>query len=270
MNQKIAFIGTGNMGGALLRAACQAVAPAQISITDKDSAKAKTLAAELGCVAVDSNLAAVRDADYVVLGIKPQMAAAVLQEVAPALEGQVICSILAGVTISTIQSLIGKPNHPVVRIMPNTPILIGKGLLLLTCGEQVTQTVREDVLRMIAPCGESVWLEERLFDQGTVLSGCVPAFVYMFIEALADGGVATGLSRAQAVEFAARAVSGAAAMVLETGMHPGALKDMVTSPGGSTIAGVLALEENGFRHAAISAVQDAYVRTAALGEIGSK
>jgi len=274
MTKKIAFIGTGAMGGAILKAACQSINPQQIYLTDAMPGKADTLAEELGCHAVSTNQEAAAAADLILLCVKPQTGAAVLQEIAPILldsltqgKPKVLCSILAGVTISTLRDLIGNANYPVIRMMPNTPALIGKGLMLLTCDNSISEADKADLLSLITPCGTFEWLSEKLFDQATALSGCTPAFVYMFIEALADGGVSVGVPRAQALEFAARTVYGAAAMVLETGEHPGALKDMVCSPGGSTIAGVAALEDSGFRTAAIQAIQQAAKRNAELGDI---
>ena len=267
--KKIAFIGSGVMASAILRGACRALDPAQFLVTDKFEEKAKALADELGCTAVNSNQIAAAEADILFLCVKPQTAGAVLEELAPVLAGTqtVLCSILAGVTIQTIRTLLKSPAHPVVRIMPNTPALIGKGQMLLTCDDAVPESARAEVLDLLTPCGKPVWLPEQFFDQGTALSGSSPAFVYMFIDAMADAGVEAGLPRAEAIELAARAVYGAAAMVLETGEHPSALKDMVCSPGGSTIAGVAALEDSGFRKSVISAIRAAYARSRELGEI---
>lgn len=275
MTKRIAFIGTGAMGGAILAAACQGIDPRQIYLTDAMPGRAEALAREYGCHTVATNREACEAADIILLCVKPQTGAAVLKEIAPVLldaqkqgKPRVLCSILAGVTIATLRDLLGAGSgYPVIRMMPNTPALIGKGLMLLTCDDAVSEADKAELLTLIAPCGESAWLDEKLFDQATALSGCTPAFVYMFIEALADGGVSVGVPRPLATQFAARAVYGAAAMVLETGEHPGTLKDMVCSPGGSTIAGVAALEDSGFRRAAIQAIKQAAKRNAELGEI---
>jgi len=268
MRKKIAFIGTGAMGGAILKAACQRLNPEHIFLTDAIPQRAEALAQELGCKVATSNREAAEAADIILLCVKPQTGAQVLREIAPILRGgnpKLLCSILAGVTIGTLRNLAGDASYPVIRMMPNTPALIGKGLMLLTCDEAVSAKDRATLLDLIAPCGQAEWLDERLFDQATALTGCSPAFVYMFIEAMADGGVAMGVPRKEAVEFAARAVYGAAAMVMETGMHPGALTDVVCSPGGSTIAGVTALEDSGFRNAVIQAVKQSAARNAELG-----
>ncbi|MCL2843135.1 MAG: pyrroline-5-carboxylate reductase [Oscillospiraceae bacterium] len=274
MNKNIAFIGAGVMAGAILRGACQSVEPGQFWIADKMQEKAETLATELGCMAAASNLEAARAADYIFLCIKPQMAAEVLQEIAPALresldagQPKVLCSILAGVTIDTIRVCLDSPRQPVVRIMPNTPALVGAGFLLITADETVPEAHSQAILNLLAPCGALQWLDERLFDTATALTGSSPAFYYMFIDAMADAGVQAGLPRQQAIAFAAQAALGSAAMVLETGQHPGVLKDMVCSPGGSTIAGVSALEAGGFRQAVMSAVAATCARNKELGEM---
>jgi len=269
MHKKIAFIGSGVMAGAILKGACRVFDPDLFLVTDKFEEKAQALEAELGVTAVRSNREAAERADYIFLCVKPQMASEVLKELAPVLRGtsKVLCSILAGVTIQTLRAGLNAPDQPVVRIMPNTPALIGKGQMLLAADERVSEAVRTEVLELLAPCGEALWLPEQFFDQGTALSGSSPAFVYMFIESMADAGVEMGLARTQAIEMAARAVYGAAAMVLETGEHPAVLKDMVCSPAGSTIAGVAALEDYGFRGAVIAAVRAASARSRALGEL---
>ena len=153
---------------------------------------------------------------------------------------------------------------PVIRIMPNTPTAIGKGVIQY-CASGVEDAVLSDWLADMAPCGMVDPLEERLIDAGSAISGSGPAYMYIFLEALADGAVACGIPRAKAMEYAAATMAGAAEMVLQTGLHPGALKDAVCSPGGSTIAGVNALEQHGFRGAVMDAVIAAYKRTVELG-----
>ena len=269
MSKKVAFIGSGVMAGAILKGACRALDPTLFLVTDKFEEKAQALAEEVGARAVPSNREAVEQADYIFLCVKPQVAAEVLEELAPVLGGtsKVLCSILAGVTIESLRAGLRAPTHPVIRIMPNTSALIGKGQMLLASDEQVSEQARGEVLELLAPCGSALWLPEQFFDQGTALSGSSPAFVYMFIEAMADAGVEAGLSRAQAIELSARAVYGAAAMVLETGSHPAVLKDMVCSPGGMTIAGVSTLEDQGFRKAVINAIRATCLRSKELGKL---
>lgn len=274
MNKTIAFIGTGAMGGAMLHAACRTVPPNQIYITDRDSAKAATLAAELGCHIAADNQAAVAAADCVILCIKPQGIESVLQDIAPILlqsrksnQPKILCSILAGVSIAQMRRILQDEDYPIVRLMPNTPILIGKGLVLYAADKSVSDAAIVEIETILSACGQVERLAESLFDQATVSAGCVPAFAYLFMEALADGGVAIGLPRDKALQYAAKTVYGAAAMVLETGRHPARLKDMVTSPGGSTIAGIAALEDNALRTAAIKAMQAAYQRNLELGNL---
>ena len=255
--KKAAFIGTGNMGAPLIQAACRA-------------AKAEALAAELGCAVAEDNRVAAAQAEYVFLCVKPQMMEGVLSELVPALgDGQAVVSIAAGLTCETLRGwLAGAQGRPaLLRVMPNTPAAIGRGMLAL-CAEAGTAEERlAGVEALLAPAGRVERIAEGQMDAFSAVAGCGPAFVYPFIEALADGGVKVGLPRGQAMTYAAQMVLGAAAMVLESGKHPGQLKDEVCSPGGSTIAGVAALEERGFRSAAIQAVEAAFRRNQELGKV---
>ena len=272
--KKAAFIGVGNMGGALAQAACRAVGPDQVVVTNRTLAKAENLAAELGCTAAKSNADAVWGAEYIFLGVKPQMMRALLNELAPVLadcyaagEGKVLVSMAAGLRMDDMRPHLEGAGYdvPVVRIMPNTCVAIGKGMTAMCAGEQVSESVLADVEEILSATGRVERISESLMDQFSAVAGCGPAFVYPYIDALADGGVMAGLSRKQAVEYAAQTVLGAAAMVLESGKHPGQLKDEVCSPGGSTIAGVAELERGGLRAAAINAVLAAYQRGTELG-----
>ena len=270
MDKTVSFIGVGNMGGALLEGACKTVSPKQIAITDFDRDKAAATAKRLGCAVRGGNREAA-EADYVFLCVKPQVLGSVLPEISPALaQGKDHClvSIAAGVTIASIrQRLAGAAKEmPILRVMPNITAAVGRGMLALASDNSASQAQTEDVRALLAACGRVDDLPETLMDQFTVVSGCLPAFVFQFIEAAADGAVLTGLPRAKAVEYAAQTVLGSAAMVLEQGRHPGALKDMVCSPGGSTIAGVAALERGAFRGAVIDAFEAAYRRNTELGK----
>ena len=268
--KKAAFIGTGNMGTPLIQAACRAVGAEQVVIANRTRAKAEALAAELGCAVAQDNRAAAAQAEYVFLCVKPQMMEGVLSELVPALgDGQAVVSIAAGLTCETLRGwLAGAQGRPaLLRVMPNTPAAIGRGMLAL-CAEAGTAEERlAGVEALLAPAGRVERIAEGQMDAFSAVAGCGPAFVYPFIEALADGGVKVGLPRGQAVTYAAQMVLGAAAMVLESGKHPGQLKDEVCSPGGSTIAGVAALEERGFRSAAIQAVEAAFRRNQELGKV---
>lgn len=263
---KLGFIGTGNMGGALARAARRKIPGACIRLANRTPEKAEALAKELGC-GVSNAVGAAEWADFIFLGVKPQMMADLLTELCPVLEARqgrfFLVTMAAGLSIGQIQELAGG-SHPVIRIMPNTPASIGEGMILYTCEESVTGEEERLFLDAMAGAGRFSALPERLMDAGSAVSGCGPAFAHLFLEALADGGVACGLPRAQAMELAAQMLLGSARLVLESGQHPGALKDAVCSPGGSTIQGVRALEQAGFRGAVMEAVIAAYEKTLEL------
>lgn len=250
------FIGTGNMGGALARAARRRPEGGQILLANRTEAKAAALARELGG-SLSNNRTIAGNADYIFLGVKPQMMGELLAEIGPELNARkdrfVLVSMAAGLTISDIQAMAGG-EVPVLRIMPNTPCSIGEGMILYTRGPGVTEEEERTFLEAMAGAGRFAPIPEGLMDAGSAVAGCGPAFVDLFVEALADGGVACGLPRAAAVEFAAQMVVGSARLLLESGKHPGELKDAVCSPGGSTIQGVRKLEEAGFRGAVMDAV----------------
>ncbi len=262
------FIGTGNMGGALARAVCRRVPSDEVFLANRTMEKAQALAAELECRVAD-NAAIAQSADFIFLGVKPQMMADMLSEIAPVLKQRetrfVLVSMAAGLSLEDIARMAGG-EYPVIRIMPNTPSAIGEGMILYTCGKGVTKTEEKEFLDSMAGAGRFAAIPESQMDVGSAVSGCGPAFVDLFIEALADGGVACGLPRAAAMEFAAQMVVGSARLVLESGSHPGALKDAVCSPGGSTIQGVRTLEKNGFRSAVMEAVIAACEKSASLGK----
>ena len=254
------FIGTGNMGGALARALAKNVEGDSILLANRSAEKAAALAAELGCKAVSSEAIA-KKADYIFLGVKPQMMADLLAQLSPILKERedrfILVTMAAGLTIQRIREL-AVGDYPVIRIMPNTPASIGEGMILYTAGSDVLDIELQIFLAAMAGAGRLSPLPEHLMDAGSAVSGCGPAFVDLFIEALADGGVACGLPRASALEFAAQMVAGSAKLVLESGKHPGVLKDAVCSPGGTTIQGVRALEAGNFRGTVMEAVIKAY------------
>ena len=270
--KKEAFIGVGNMGGALARAAGRAVGADQVVLINRTPSKAEALAAELGCVAAADPMEAVQSARYIFLGVKPNGMCPLLAELAPVLaycrKVKVLVSMAAGLRIEDMRPYLKAAgyNVPVVRIMPNTCVAIGKGMTAISIDERVDECWIPGVEELLSATGRVVRISESLMDQFSAVAGCGPAFVYPYIEALADGAVSTGLPRQQAMEYAAQMVLGAAAMVLESGKHPGQLKDEVCSPGGSTIAGVAELERGGLRAAAINAVQAAYEKSTKLGK----
>ncbi len=268
---KIGFIGCGNMGGALARAAVKGVSAKNVAIAEKDEARAKAFADETG-VTVMSAEDVIASSDYVFLGVKPQMLGQVLAGLQGALADRctkagrlVLVSMVAGVTTEKIQNLAGG-DYPVIRIMPNLPVSVGEGMILYGTAGGVTEEELDGFLGAMKEAGQFCRLEEKLMDAGTAVSGCGPAFVCLMIEALADGGVQVGLPRDKALLLAEQTLLGTAKLLLETGTQPGVLKDAVCSPGGSTIAGVHALEEGAFRGVTSDAVLAAYERTVELGK----
>ena len=268
MKNTIGFIGTGNMGGALAIAAAKAMAAENIYLHNRSQAKAETLASQLGCqVVTKEQLAA--ECTFLFLGVKPQQMGALLEEIAPILAARtddfVLVTMAAGLTMSRIQEMAGGA-YPVIRIMPNTPCAAGEGMILYDRTENVSNEALQLFLDDMRFAGVLDPLPEALIDAGSAVAGCGPAFVAMFIEALADGGVACGLPRQKALLYAEQTLLGTAKLALESGKHPGQLKDAVCSPGGSTIAGVRALEDSAFRAAVMDAVNRAYLRNQELGK----
>jgi pyrroline-5-carboxylate reductase len=270
--KKIAILGSGNMGEALVKGLLRAgkVPPDALVCTDPRAERREEIQRRYGVhVSVDSRGAAAQ-ADLVVLAVKPQVMDALLDEIAPAIDARkLVISIAAGVPIAAIAGKLGAGVR-IVRTMPNTPSLVGAGATALARGPHATDSDLEEALALFEAVGVAVVVEEHHLDAVTGLSGSGPAFVFMAIEALADGGVKVGLARPIAMALAAQAVLGAAKLVLETGEHPGRLKDQVTSPGGTSIAGLHALEQHGFRAALIAAVEAAARRSRELGELASR
>ena len=279
MKKIIACIGSGNMGSALMRGIARAIDGADIGFADADIEKAKS-AAEFGARVYASNEEAAEKGDYIFLAVKPQVLGSVLAEIAPVVrerysEGNapVLVSMAAGWSIQKIAARVSwvpfvslpRVATQIARIMPNTPALISKGITTLAFSPEVPAEKRAELEAMLGGTGTVDVVSEHLLEAATGVSGCGPAFAYMFIEALADGGVLAGLPRDKALIHAASTVLGSAAMVLETGKHPGELKDMVCSPGGATIAGVAALENGAFRSAVIKAVGASGRRALKLG-----
>ena len=258
---KISVIGTGNMGGAIVRALCRAAGAEQVFITNRTRAKAEALADELGCTVCDTDEACAAGADFVFLGVKPAGIRDVITLITPQLKADaVLVSMAAGVTGAAMREALGGGGNPIVRILPNTPCAIGRGLVLIApCGDVAERTLSA-LEALLAPCGQTGFLTEAQADAGMTVGGCTPAYTYLFLEALADGGVRCGLPRADALAWAAQAVAGAAELLLQSGQHPGALKDAVCSPGGSTIEGVRALENAAFRGAVMDAVSAAFFK----------
>jgi pyrroline-5-carboxylate reductase len=262
------------MGFALMKGAVRVIGGGNTGFADLDGDKARMAASTLGAMIFNSNTEAAENASFIFLAVKPQALADVLAEIAPVLRHRlaaggapVLVSMAAGWTISKIQAAIAdnKPAKvPVARIMPNTPALISKGLIALAASPELSEEQAAELETMLKGAGTVDRVKENYLNAATGLSGSGPAFVYLFIEALADGGVLAGLPRDKALHYAARTVLGSAAMVLESGKHPGELKDMVCSPGGTTIAGVAALESGAFRSTVMQAVKSAWQRAETL------
>ena len=268
MSYTFGFIGTGNMGGALARAVAKALPGERIVLADQCTEKAAALAQELGCRQADATQVA-SECTYIFLGVKPQVMATMLCQIAPALAMRsdpfVLVSMAAGIAMADLQCMALSP-YPIIRIMPNIPVSAGSGMILFDATENVSPENIETFCQTMRFAGRLDRLPEKLIDAGSALSGCGPAFVSLFVEALADGAVACGLPRDKALTYAAQTVAGTAEMLLASGMHPGTLKDAVCSPGGSTIAGVQAMEESAFRAGTMNAVTAAYQRTLELGK----
>ena len=262
---RFGFIGCGNMGGALATAAAKTLSVGSLAVCDTDAGKADQLAEAIGAT-VSTAKEIARESDYIFLAVKPQGLSALFEEIAPVLcerkDRFIVVSMAAGISVARILELAGS-NIPVIRIMPNTPVLVGDGMIVYAV-ENVTEEEIGAFLSGLVCAGRFDRIPERLIDAAGALSGCGPAFVYLFAEALADGGVECGLPREKALLYAAQTLEGAAKMILDTHEHPAVLKDAVCSPGGTTIAGVHALEQSAFRGAVMDAVKAAFDKTAKL------
>ena len=261
---KIGCIGTGAMGGAIMRAICKKYDVKNIKVTDKNIKMGKAFAEETGTTFVDSNKV-VLDCDYIFLAVKPQFLGDVFAEIAGYIPSNaVIISMAAGVKIEKLESW--APKARFIRMMPNVCAQIGQAMTAVSYKENISENEASTAIEILSSAGKVEVVPEKLMDCVTAVSGSGPAFVFMFIEALADAAVRCGMPRTQAYTYAAQTVYGSAGMVLESGKHPAVLKDMVCSPAGTTIEGVAALEKNGFRNAVIEAVTSACEKSIALGK----
>jgi pyrroline-5-carboxylate reductase len=264
---RFAFIGGGNMAEALLKGLLSGlhIPATQITATDVVPQRLAYLETTYGIATSTDNLRAVQEHEVMILAVKPQIMPEVLKAIAPAVtRDKLVISIAAGIPLQTLQQGLGVDSR-VIRVMPNTPALVLSGAAGISPGKAATPHDVALVERIFHAVGRAVVVSEDMMDAVTGLSGSGPAFIFALIEAFADGGVLVGLPRQVATELAAQTVLGAAKMVLETGKHPGELKDMVTSPGGTTIAGMHALESGGLRGLMMEAVRRATERSAALG-----
>lgn len=262
---KLGFIGVGSMGGALLDACAKKIDGKDIIIADFDKVKLDRFTGKYGCTAASSSEVAAQ-AEYIFIGVKPQMASdafdGIRNDLAARENKPVIISMMAGVTMERVREMSGC-GCPVIRIMPNVCASVGEGMILsshLGVADEAVGEFRD----FISGAGKLDFVPEKLIDAGTAVQGCGPAYVCLFVEALADGAVKCGIPRAKAYEYAIQTLKGTAALLEESGKHPAVVKDEVTSPAGSTIEGVEALEEHGFRYAVMDAVVRAYEKNVKL------
>ncbi|MFC1504691.1 pyrroline-5-carboxylate reductase [Spirochaetota bacterium] len=264
----IGIIGAGNMGSAICRGLLRkkAFPPSHIHIFDAFKNKTAIIKKSSG-VNIEASIPSIAEkSDIIIIAVKPDIVGTVCMELkSPNIKKKLIISIAAGKKIDTIKRFLGKEKIKIARVMPNTPAQVSQGASAISCNKAVNTADRKVIEKIFSSLGKAVFVDEKLMDAVTGLSGSGPAYVFMFIDALADGGVKNGLPRDVALTLAAQTVLGAASMLLSTGKHPSVLKDMVCSPGGTTIAAVEALEKSSFRHAIINAISRATERSKELG-----
>lgn len=267
MTLRIGFLGAGKMATALAKGWIEAglVQAADVVASDPVSQAKAAFAKDGGGTVLDGNLQVVAAAQVLILAVKPQNMTALLNEIRPAVTAQhLVVSIAAGIPLAQIEERLGP--RRLIRVMPNTPCLVGASASAYAAGSKATPEDIALVDRLLNSVGRAMAVPEKLLDAVTGLSGSGPAYVFLMIEALSDGGVRMGLPRDVATLLAAQTLFGAAKMLLETGLHPGTLKDMVASPGGTTIAGLHELERGGLRGVLMNAVEAATLRSAELGK----
>ena len=266
--KRVGFLGAGNIGEAIIRGLLQggSVAPEALRASDARAERLADIVTRYGVRPCPDNVTLATEADVIVLAVKPQILVAVLQEIAPAVgHDKLVISVAACVPTATLRAHL--PRAPrLIRVMPNTPALVLAGVTAIARASGLEAGDLEAAQALFEAVGRVVVLDEDAMDAVTGLSGSGPAYVAIVIESLADGGVKMGLDRTTAMTLAAQTVLGSAKLIIETGTHPGQLKDMVASPGGTTIAGIAALEEGGVRRTFISAVERATLRSRELGQ----
>lgn len=257
---KVGFIGCGNMARAMIRGMISSgnTSPENIVASALNQGNLNHFATETGIAVTRDNLEVARKSDVIILAVKPRIYSSTILEIADVLKqnpDKILVSITPGITLEQMRAIIGFPAK-IVRTMPNTPVAVNAGMTAICANNAVTEQDLEKLVSIFQSFGRVERIEEAQFDAVVAISGSSPAYIFMFIEAMADGGVLLGLSRQAAYAFASQAVLGAAKMVQDTGMHPGILKDQVCSPGGTTIEAVRTLESKGFRSAIIEAMVD--------------
>lgn len=268
MNKNVGFIGAGNMAGAMISGGLRSKIffPEHIWVSAPSMTHLSSLQREYGVHITQDNREVASRCDILILAVKPHLIATVIEQVKDCVkEGTIVVSVAAGVTLAAMEERFGGAVH-LARVMPNTPCMVGEGMSAVFPGRWITPEETEEVREIFAALGRAEVLDERLIDAVGAVSGSSPAYVFLFIEAMADAAVKGGMPRALAYRFGAQAVLGAAKMVLETGMHPGALKDMVCSPGGTTIEAIESLEKEGMRGAVLTAMEACMKKSAAMRE----
>ena len=268
-SKKLGFIGAGNMATAMMSGIVsgEIFRANEIIMSDVSSDRLAFISEKYGVEVTTDNIAVAKNAEVMILAVKPQYYTQVITEIAPFVtKEQLIITIAPGQTLSSLTERFGSDDLKIIRTMPNTPAMVGAGITAVTPNANVTAEELEYVRTILGGFGISEVISEHLMDAVVSVSGSSPAYVFMFIEAMADAAVADGMPRAQAYRFAAQAVMGSAKMVLETGKHPGELKDMICSPAGTTIEAVRVLEEKGLRSAVIEAMKACTERSRSLGK----
>jgi pyrroline-5-carboxylate reductase len=269
MNVNVGFIGTGNMGSAMIKSIVKSgiLPAANVFMYDTDRNKLEGLNKETGAGTLGSAVEITEKSDIVILAVKPNVLKTVLETIKPKLDdNKILVSFAVGIPIKFYKGIIGE-SKKVVRTMPNTPMMVGEGMTLIAYDNNISDEELKIIKALFDCTGKSEFLDEKLMSEVTALTGSSPAYVYMFIEAMADAAVLSGIPRALAYKLASQAVLGSAKMVLETGIHPGELKDQVCSPAGTTIEAVSILEKNGFRYAVMDAMNECTKKAREIGKI---
>jgi len=257
MEKRIGFIGAGNMSSTIIRGLVKSFEGMNqsIYISNRTIKKAEELCNQVHINLCRTNVELAENSDIIFLGVKPHMYDGVLREISPYVtKDQIIVSLAAGITTEDMGEYFKEPMK-IIRIMPNVPVSVGEGMIALSSNGNVTGEEVDFVVQLLSSVGKVDQIDESLIDAVTTISGCSPAFIAMFVEALADGSVRKGMPRDKAYLYAAQTLIGTGKMILEKGLHPGELKDMVSSPGGVTIEGVYELEKRGFRNMLIEVVE---------------
>lgn len=264
---KIGFIGCGNMGGALAKAASKSK-KSEILLADTNLEKAENLAKEIGAVVSSANEIA-KTCKYIFLGVKPQMMAELIDSIAKILKERddrlILVTMAAGIKIEKFNTMLGA-KMPIIRIMPNTPVAVGEGMILYSLCRAITQVEETEFCEILKFAGRLDKLQEDLIDAGCAISGCGPAFVYMFLESMAKAGVDCGLPQDKAIIYANQTILGAAKLALESDKSPETLRNEVCSPKGSTIEGVISLQNSDFDNSVNAAIKASFKRTKELGQ----